>query len=215
MTDSLIAGNVRSGIAYWQGTGGGLSGNLVGVAFGGVPMPNGASGVYVNGGFVSTSGNAIEYNHDFGVAVGPGAAHFISRYDDYIALNGGIAVDWGLDGPTAIDHSGRMPPVPRLIDAFYDAPRNRTVIRGVIPMDKDTPQNFYEVLANVADGDFQGGIGAMPGTPLLQAIGSDLPFEIFAIGNYQGRFVTARTLRQVDLDFIPDHCVLKPRTMVR
>jgi hypothetical protein len=202
VTDCLIVSNVRSGIAYWQGTGGALSGNLIGVGFGGVPMSNGASGVYVNAGWVTSSRNAIEYNHDFGAAVGPGATHFIS-YDDYIILNGGIAIDWGLDGPTATDRSGRMPPVPHLIDAYYVAGTNSTYVYGVIPMDENTPKNFYAVRANVADGDFEGGIPVVPGTTLLPATGSDLPFGIILMGNYQGRTITARTLRQEYLDFVP------------
>src|SRR6266850_5381631 len=84
----------------------------------------------------ASSADLLQYNREFGVAVGPAAQHYYA-VGDYIVFNGGLAIDWGLDGPTAQDGGGRMPPVPRLLDAYYDPARNETVVAGVLPPSGD------------------------------------------------------------------------------
>lgn len=194
----LIAGNVRSGVAYWRGPGGFLEGNLIGVDFGGAPRANGASGIYVAAGLVASWYNAIEYNKDFGAAVSLSGAAFYSQ-SDYIALNGGIAIDWGLDGPTAFDAGGLMPPVPRLFAASYDPARRRTIVTGVIPMDARTPRDSYQVVATLAARDFDGGI-AKGASEIMRGNGSDLPFRIEIPGDLRGQTITVRSARIVYSD---------------
>jgi hypothetical protein len=202
IVDCLVAGNDRSGIFFWQATSGFLYGNLVGVRFGGIPMPNGASGIYLNDGTVRSYLNAIEYNHDFGVAVGPGAAHYSST-SDYIALNGGIAIDWGLDGPsgpTGRDKSGRMPPVPQLLDAYYDRARNKTYVTGVLSIGS-APFNQYRVIGFVSSGDYEGGLAYGFG-PFLPP-GINVPFTLEFQGNRTGQTITASTQRYPFQDDLP------------
>jgi hypothetical protein len=202
IADCLVAGNLRSGIAIWSA---GrptidLTGNLIGVRFGGAPLPNGASGVFINGGQVQSRYNAIEYNGEFGVAIGSGAAHFVS-YQDYIVNNGGIAVDWGLDGPTGADAAFRMPPVPRLIDAVYDPGAGVTRVRGVLPVDAQLPRDFYFLYVYAGGAtDFQGGV-LIGGRPLGQAQGRDIPFEVALRGDWRAQTITALSSRA----FLPDN----------
>jgi hypothetical protein len=202
VNDSLISGNSRSGIAIWRGKGGPLRGNLIGVRFGGIPLPNGASGIYTNDGWLALNGNAIEYNHDFGVAVGPGAKS-LSSVGDYITLNGGIAIDWGLDGPTPNEGRGRMPPVPELLDAYYDRARNETVISGVMAAGS-SPHNFYQIHIYAAAGDFEGGIHLplWSGPGWVEA-GTNVPFVVTVRGDQTGRTITAAAFRYTTLDFSP------------
>src|SRR5262249_31609062 len=182
----LISGNTRSGIAFYYAGTANVAGNLSGVRFGAVPMPNGASGVYVDGGEVHLYLNAIEYNHDFGVAVGQNAAHVASN-SDYIIANGGIAIDWGLDGPS--DRAG-LPPIPRLTEAFFDPAKGKTIVRGTLPLTILTQPGFYSVRVTSATGDYQGGMG-LAGTGLFSTgkLG-DIPFEIQIDGNHAGGRIT-------------------------
>jgi len=201
---SLIAGNARSGVALWNVEFGDLAANLIGIRYGGAPLPNGASGVYINGGFLRLSSNTIEYNRDFGVAVGPGAGRVVSEHD-YIHENGGLAIDWGLDGPTSIEASGRMPPVPRLIDAFYDPATRRTTVRGVIPAGA-FPAGFHSVRAYIGGADapdFGGGLEARSQAAFVPASGKETAFEIVIAGDFRGARMTALTLLYSFLDGPP------------
>jgi hypothetical protein len=198
--DSLLAGNVRSGAALYNIRFADFTGNLIGVRFGGIPMPNGASGVYVAGGFARFTKNAIEYNHDFGIAVDRTAEH-VNTAGDYIIANGGLAIDWGLDGPS--DLPG-FPPVPRLIDAFYDAAKNVTIVRGVLPITLLTAKGFYMVRALMSNGDYEGGITVSSSSGFISTNKlDDVPFEIQINGNRRGQRIGAQSVMYVFLDGLP------------
>ncbi|MEA2338615.1 MAG: large repetitive protein [Thermoanaerobaculia bacterium] len=129
--NNTISGNRYSGIAIWAGSYVLIMSNRIGLGRDSRPLGNGASGVYVDGG-QATIFSTIAYNHDFGVGIGPHAVHVDAPGDDLFA-NGVQDVDWGLDGMTPTDPTGRMPPVPVLIDATYDPGKGVTTIRGVLP----------------------------------------------------------------------------------
>jgi hypothetical protein len=198
VNNSLIAGNRRSGIALYNIQHANISGNLIGVRFGAIPMPNGASGAYVDGGFVRFNSNAIEYNHEFGVAVGPHAARVISE-NDYIIANGGLAFDRGLDGPST---TPGLPPVPRLTDAFFDAANRYTVVRGVLAVTPLTQKGFYAVRFFLSAGDYEGGIQIWPQTNLISAEG-EVPFEIRLSGDRTGQRIGAHSVMYVFPDGPP------------
>src|SRR4029077_12802598 len=128
---NTISGNGYSGIAVWAAHNAFITTNRIGVGKEGIPLGNGASGIYAGGGTVVSRRNFIAYNHDFGLGVGAGAAHAASLVD-LIRDNSVRNIDWYLDGETLSDPSGRMPPVPVLTDAFYDEANQRTVVTGVI-----------------------------------------------------------------------------------
>jgi parallel beta-helix repeat protein len=129
--NNTISGNRYSGIAIWAASYVLIMPNRIGLGRDSRPLGNGASGVYVDGG-QATIFATIAYNHDFGVGVGPHAKHVYAPADNLFA-NGVQDVDWGLDGMTPADPTGRMPPVPVLIDATYDPGKGVTTIRGVLP----------------------------------------------------------------------------------
>ena len=187
--DSLLAANLRSGLALYEIGKAEIRGNLIGVRFGGIPMPNGASGAYVGAGVVSFQGNAIEYNHEFGIAIRPGAAAVASEHD-YIVANGGLAVDWNLDGPSNLPG---LPPVPRITDAFYDAAGRSTVIRGTVPFTPPAAKGYYSVRAVLSAGDFEGGISLYDSPYLSTDNFGDVPFEIRVPGDYTGQRIDAQT----------------------
>lgn len=192
---SLIAGNARSGIALWSGSAvqSRLFENLIGIRFGGDPLPNGGSGIFVNGGEIYSQRNTIEYNGEFGVAIGPGARHFLSQYD-YIANNGGIAVDWGLNGPGNAPGSNVV--IPQLTDAVYDPASNQTLIAGVLT---SADREYYDAELFVSPGDFQGGyyIGTVP---LGLADGTTKSFVARVRGNWTGAVITAHSMRRHQAD---------------
>jgi hypothetical protein len=189
VSNSLIGANGRSGIAMWSIEEATLYGNLIGVRFGGIPMPNGASGVYVDRAHkVRSQKNAIEYNREFGFAIGPHAAHVASD-GDYIIANGGLALDWGLDGPSG-GQSG-MPSIPRLTDAFFDPAAGGTVVRGVyVP----PAAGYANVRLFLTDGDYEGGL-------LLPQLGVttkytpvEVQFEILLQGDRTGKRISAQSI---------------------
>jgi hypothetical protein len=189
--DSLIAGNGRSGVALYGIASAGLNGNLIGIRFGGLPMANGASGIYADSGTVRLGFNTIVYNHDMGVAVGPHAQHVASN-SDYIVGNGGIAIDWLLDGPSPLPG---LPPVPRLTDAFYDPATKSTIVRGVLPITIFTPKMFYAVRPILSAGDYQGGIATWPQTGLISTNRlDDIPFELRLRGDLTGQRIGAQSI---------------------
>jgi len=129
--NSVVSGNNRSGIAAWSASAVEIAGCLIGAGKENRPLPNGASGVFLNGGETHIRGGLITANGDFGVAIGAGAAHV--AIDSVVVGNGRQDIDYGLDGPTAIDAAGRMPPVPQLLSAAYDAVSNTTRVQLVVP----------------------------------------------------------------------------------
>jgi Right handed beta helix region/CARDB len=65
-------------------------------------LPKGASGVYVAAGGHGTdiNDNSIGFNAHFGIGIDRGAEHVALQGNSFQA-NGGLAIDWGLDGPLA------------------------------------------------------------------------------------------------------------------
>jgi hypothetical protein len=195
ITDCLIAGNARSGVAVWDAQYVRLTGNLIGVRFGGAPLPNGGSGAFVGSGSLETSGNAIEYNHDAGIAVGRGGRVLSMR--DFIAFNGGIAIDWDFDGPSPVDPTGRIPPAPEILDAFADPAHNDTVVRVSVPWNGRFANNYYQVQLYVGGGDHQGGY-ALTMPPVLSYAPVGTPFDIVFHGlNLKGQTITGATLHSL------------------
>lgn len=123
MLSNRIADNRYSGVAIWAAHSVGSRDNTI--------EHNGASGIFVNDGILESFNDRVAFNHDFGFAVG-GAAR-ANWSPELVHDNGARNVDWYLDGPTAVDESGRMPPVPQLLDAQYDAAAKRTIVRGFLP----------------------------------------------------------------------------------
>lgn len=189
VTNSTISGNQRSGIAIWFAYTVNIYGCRIGLGRGLRPLGNGASGVFVNGGNAFVGGQ-IAYNHDFGVAVGRDAYH-VNTEPEGLFANGVLDLDWGLDGPTYNDPTGRMPPAPALIDASYDPVKNKTIVHGVLPAAGGRRVStlfvvrLFEVTAH--------GYVLLDSQTNLFPPAGDLPFTMSETGDLRGRPIVGQT----------------------
>jgi hypothetical protein len=199
--NSTISGNRYSGIAVWAAQTIRISDCRIGAGRQGKPLGNGASGVYVDGGDAAIDGGgAIAYNRDFGVGVGPHASNVHVQMQNLFA-NAVQDLDWGLDGPTHVDPSGRMPPSPVLLAAVYDASRNITTVYGVVPRPENPPfTRFLQVLIleKTASGYKQRANAFAPTLPP-----GDAPFTVTVSGDMRGRTLVGQTDSYAYLDFPP------------
>jgi uncharacterized repeat protein (TIGR01451 family) len=126
---SIVSANRRSGIALWAVEWAAISDNRIGIGVGGVPLPNGASGIFVasNRRGVGIERNTIAHNRDFGIALVVGLRDIATLFNS-IFDNGVLAIDWGLDGPSSL---GDFPPAPQITEAHYDSATDVTTIKGI------------------------------------------------------------------------------------
>ena len=185
---NVVSGNIRSGMFL---TGGAVSiyANRVGVkAHADEPLPNGASGIYVAAGShrADVRGNVIAFNHEMGLAVHP-AALYAAISGNRIWANGGLAIDDGLDGPSATVNSDTGPLAsPVLTSAVFDPLQNVTTVRGIRP--RDTVLELFVSDAVHADGvgDAQRILG------IKNILASSPPdFAYVVSGDLRGQWITA------------------------
>ncbi|HVE70955.1 MAG TPA: right-handed parallel beta-helix repeat-containing protein [Thermoanaerobaculia bacterium] len=115
-THNVISGNRRTAVYIDHGRGL-IANNVIGLNRPhDAPLPNGASGVYVspNGSGTDVNNNYIGFNAHFGVAIDRRADHVALRGNSFQA-NGGLAIDWALDGPA----TGGRTPAPVIRSATY------------------------------------------------------------------------------------------------
>jgi hypothetical protein len=186
--NNVISGNVRSGIWIGSGSSYTIKGNRIGLDAKGHPLGNGASGVFI--GPLSRDANIrdnfIAFNHDFGVAVAPGAyATYIPA--NAIYANWQIGIDVGVDGPTPEKSNA-----PTIISAIYDPSTNTTAITAFVTPAGSFPApslHFYAADAPHASGygDGQYYLGT------LQSIQPpwDKPVKFKASGDLRGKWVCA------------------------
>jgi uncharacterized repeat protein (TIGR01451 family) len=129
ISSNIVSANRRSGIALWSVNRASISQSRIGIGVGGVPLPNGASGVFVasNRRDILIDHNTIAHNRDFGIALARGL-HNIATFFNSIFDNGVLGVDWGLDGPS---RTGDFPPAPQITEAHYDSATDITTIEGI------------------------------------------------------------------------------------
>lgn len=127
---SEISGNRYSGIAAWKGLVYAVS-NRIGLSAGGSPLGNGASGIFTDAAYVSASGNTIAYNHDAGIGTVSKGGTLVASSNRFVN-NGGLPIDWYLDGPTLSDPNGRMPSLSTITDAYFDEQSGFTFVTGTV-----------------------------------------------------------------------------------
>ena len=107
---NLISGNAGYGVRIHQSSDNVLEGNYIGAdQIGAFPLPNGSSGIYIEGnsddnsigGTAPGAGNIIAFNGKAGVAITSGTKNAVSS--NSIFSNGGIGIDLGGDGVTPND----------------------------------------------------------------------------------------------------------------
>lgn len=206
ITDSVISGNLHSGIF-------GLSGRLIvwrnriGVkAHSDDPLPNGNAGVLIGPGgsgsdvgatlSFSTSGqdgNVIAFNGEMGVAVAAGVADVAIR-KNRIWGNKLLGIDIGLDGPTQSTGGITMPTITL---AHYDPVTRQTVIEGTISP-TSPPSTFNAevgLFANDAPDPTGLGEGQRPIGTAAVPTGQPNRFRFTVDGDLTGQFISATMTR--------------------
>lgn len=206
ITDSVISGNLHSGIF-------GLSGRLIvwrnriGVkAHSDDPLPNGNAGVLIGpGGYgsdvgatfsVSNSdqdGNVIAFNGEMGVAVAAGVADVAIR-KNRIWGNKLLGIDIGLDGPSQSSGGITMPTITL---AHYDPVTKQTVIEGTTSP-TSPPSTFNAevgLFANDAPDPTGLGEGQRPIGAAAVPTGQPNRFRFTVDGDLTGQFISATMTR--------------------
>jgi hypothetical protein len=188
ISNCTVSGNRYSGVAVWASSSVRIGGRI-GVGRGGKALGNGASGIYIDGGVAQISFGPIAYNHDFGVGVGPHASH-VTVQPEGVFANRVQDIDWGLDGPTLTDRSGRMPPAPVLLDAVYDAAKDLTIVSGVLPGEgRKSGLNSVRLFQRTPTAT----IALFPQTNLSVGPGSDAPFTMSIRGDLRSVSIAGQT----------------------
>jgi len=213
ITDSVISGNLHSGIF-------GMSGRLkvarnrIGVkAHSDDPLPNGNAGVFIGLGgsgsdvgisvaFASFTpgqdGNVIAFNGEMGVAVARGVG-YVSIRNNRIWGNKLLGIDIGLDGPTQTGPG--VVTMPAITLAHYDPVSRQTVIEGDFT-GGSTFNDEIEVYANDAPDPTGLGEGQRPvGVVRIPTGPPSIPpshhFRVAVDGDLTGQFVSATLTRAI------------------
>ena len=192
--ESVLSGNARSGMFIWDASRVTVERSSLGAGADGVPLPNGASGIFIRKGFLSATQSTIANNAHFGIAVGPEAT--MLTFGTSLQANGVQPIDYGLDGPTR--HAPNMPDVPELTSATYDAATNTTRVRGRVTITR--PHGYRHALAF-----YTSTRNLIGDTPILgpynlpfRAETRPYDFEIPVAGDLRGRLLSAALSRGYD-----------------
>ena len=207
--DSVISGNLHSGIF-------GLSGRLIvqrnriGVkAHSDDPLPNGNAGVFIGAGgsgsdvgstvsFSSSGtapdqdGNVIAFNGEMGVAVATGVSNVAIR-KNHIWGNTLLGIDIGLNGPS---QSAAGVTMPTITLAHYDPVAKQTVIEGEIG--PTSPPSTFNAEVGLFANDAADPTGLGEGQRPLGAASvptNQTHFRFAVDGNLTGQFVSATLTR--------------------
>lgn len=133
VTDSLVGGNVRSGIAVFNGSLR-VSASRIGIGHDGRDLHNGASGIFIapSAFDVDISSSVIANHPHFGVALA--GQRLVTISEDTVIKENILDLDWFLDGPgpTVGRRTMFIPPTPRVLSATYDAAANVTRVTVAI-----------------------------------------------------------------------------------
>jgi Right handed beta helix region/Domain of unknown function DUF11 len=201
---NVISGNTRSGI-FVDGGQVLIVNNIIGLDRALTrDLGNGASGIYLgprsNG--TDVADNFIGFNHHFGVSLDPRSTYSALRGNSFQA-NWGLAIDFGLDGPTIeVPDASASAPVRRPIirRARYDAVTNTTTIEGT----SETSPERHEVHVSIYANDEPDPSGFGEGQYYLgQAVAdrNDGFFTFTVAGRTPGKWISATSTRQNIIGF--------------
>jgi hypothetical protein len=199
--NNLIGGNTLSGLWIWATAARSdaflIDGNRFGVASDGVtPLPNGTVAMLF-GDRVSADvrANVIANHPGMGIALVPGQT-FVAIQQNAMRDNGGIGIDWGIDGVSRVNDSdrGSEPNAPALLSATYSAATDRTTFQLATTSEDpraDVATVTFDFYANRGpDGDGEEWLGA--DTVFFRTSGSyiaSLP------GDHRGKWINATITR--------------------
>jgi parallel beta-helix repeat protein len=189
---NVIAHNTYSGIWAWRGNGVTIRTNYF--------EGNGASAILVGPEMigVAVNDNVIRDHPHMGLAIVAGARS-VSARRNLMRNNGGLAIDWGLDGMSPVDDDdhGRDTNAPVVLSAVYDAASKGTYVTFTIKTTLLGPYfNFGEadIFANVGpDGDGEVLAGTADYLPPLK------PGEtrtLWVAGDHRGKWINMTWTRR-------------------
>lgn len=193
---SIVSANARSGIALYGAKQAYIHARI-GVDRDNNPMGNGASGVFTWGTPVDIGHSTIAHNAHYGIAVAAGTPKVTTSWLT-VHSNGGLPIDWGLDGRTLPDdETDGIPNAPRITNIVWDAVSSRAIISGTLRMRRGAIDRARLALYRAASprGDV---LGPIPYTQVqvdAPAEGvADVPFEIIVQGDFLGSLVAVQAV---------------------
>jgi hypothetical protein len=195
--ENRISNNIRSGIWAWSGSLY-LRQNRI--------TDNGASGIFLGPAVRAAQVrlNVIANHPEMGVAIARGARG-VDLMENAIRANGGLGIDWGLDGVSPVDSDDPAGPsnAPVLLAARYDAATDQTLVTLTVhraPGESSANGGVVQFYENAApDGDGEHWVG--------QAFSpeANTTTTVTFRGDYRGKWLNATWTRDrtVDPDFLP------------
>ncbi|MEA2238288.1 MAG: large repetitive protein [Thermoanaerobaculia bacterium] len=204
VSSNVISRNRNSGVWMWNGS----------VTFDHNRIENnGASGIFLGPQVddVTIMENTISDHRDMGVAVARSNAH-VEIHGNTMKNNGGLGIDWGLDGVSPVDADDKNGPsnAPVLLSATYDAAHNWTLIILSI---KSTPLGTSP--GQLGTIDFYGngapdGEGEKPLGTVHASTSTNGTITASVPGDLRGQWINATWTRAIPNSFDPyyyDHAV--------
>jgi Right handed beta helix region/Domain of unknown function DUF11 len=194
--NNLFRENSYSAIWMWRGTAF-ISSNQI--------EDNGASGIFLGPGVRETHilFNVIRRNREMGVAVAYGATH-IDIGSNGMSGNGGLGIDWGLDGvtPQRASDAATETNAPTLLSAVYDAAANRTRVTLTLRTQLTSAFPNGSVVVELFANDGSDGDGERPLGFATVAPTDGTPVTMTVPGDQRGKWINATASRaaQIYLD---------------
>jgi len=194
IANNVIAHNLFSGIWMWSSPFVAIRRNRI--------EDNGASGIFIGPQTTRAiiSENTIANHREMGVAVARGKSRAEIR-GNRMANNGGLGIDWGLDGISRVD-AGDVDTsnAPVLLSAIYDSGHNQTIVTMSI---KSVKLGDY---GNVAYIDFYrnatpDGDGEQPYTWTYGQVDTEGTISVAVPGDLRGKWINATWTRVTDWEY--------------
>ena len=196
ISDNVISGNRYSGVWMWVGRTAFTRNRIGTTADGTSPLPNGASGIFLGLEAVAdVIENTIAFHPQMGLAIARGAQRIYAAHNS-MRDNGGLGIDWGLDGVSPVNDDDRDGPTnaPVLLDARYDEASQMTIVtmtwrtQSLFVGGNSFNLHFFANRAPDGDGEqplFDGSAVRIDGTP----------FEAIVPGDHRGKWLNATGTR--------------------